>query len=82
MDNNGITQGNIDRITREEIENRFTYHSPKPEDVPKFEQLRNAAREFAILITSLVPDSLERTEALNHLDEVVMFSNAGISRHG
>lgn len=37
MDNNEITQGNIDRVTREEIENRFTYHSPKPEDVPKFE---------------------------------------------
>lgn len=82
MDNNGITRGNIDRITREEIENRFTHHSPKTEDVPKFEQLRNAAREFAILIISLVPDSLERAEALNHLDEVVMFSNAGISRHG
>ena len=82
MDNSEITQGNIDRITREEIGNRFTYHSPKPEDVPKFEQLRNAAREFATLIISLVPDSLERAEALNRLDEVVMFSNAGISRHG
>ena len=81
MGNNEITQGNIDRIMREEIGNRFTYHSPKPEDVPKFERLRNAARKSATRTTSLVPDSWERTEALNHLDEVVMFSNAAISRH-
>lgn len=66
-------------MTVEEIENNFTYHSPK-EDMPqKFQTLRNKAKELALLINELVPAGREQSLAQTKLQEVIMWANAGIS---
>lgn len=64
----------------EDIERRFTYHSPKPEDIPKFAELRNTAKELAYLIVKLTPESREQSLALTKLEECIMHANAAIAR--
>ena len=68
--------------TYPEIENRFTYHPPTgPVQVKKFEDLRAKAKELAILIFELCPDSRERAVALTKLEESNMWANAAIARN-
>lgn len=66
-------------MNKEQIINNFTYHKPTDDMIPKFEELRNKARELSLLIDELVPDGREKSLAQTKLQEVVMWSNAGIS---
>ena len=65
-----------------EIELRFTYHAPKGDQYNKYDELRAAAKRYAILITKLAPSSRERSLAITKLEEVVMWANAAIARRG
>ena len=65
----------------DDLDNRFTYHPPTDEQVVLYEQLRESARYMAHLIVNNCPNSRERSLALTHLDETVMWSNAAIARH-
>jgi len=65
-----------------DLENRFTYHAPKPGMAGKFVQMRDKGHELANLIDDLVPDSREKSLAITKLEEVVMWANAGLARHG
>lgn len=64
---------------KQEIENYFTYHAPRPDQIPKYNQLREDARLFASEIIDLCPDSRERSTAIAKLREVVMWANAAIA---
>lgn len=66
-------------MNKEQIINNFTYHKPTDDMIPKFEKLRNKAREFSLLIDELVPDGREKSLAQTKLQEVVMWANTGIS---
>jgi hypothetical protein len=70
----GLTQNDLDAI--------FTYHPPKGDQADRYVQLRENALELASLILDLVPDSAERTLAIRHVQQAVMFANAGIAIHG
>lgn len=61
------------------IDNSFTYHAPTPEMQSKFPIIRNAAKELAYLINSLVPEGREKALAMTKLQESVMWANAGIT---
>lgn len=63
------------------IENDFTYHAPTPEQVQRYTQLREAAKQFALLIVDLTPYSREQSLALTELERSVMFANAAIARN-
>lgn len=65
-----------------DLENIFTYHSPKPGQPEQYETIRAVAKDFAYLIQSVVPESREQSLALTKLDETVMWANAGVARHG
>jgi hypothetical protein len=67
-------------MTGEEIEVRFTYHPPTPDQIPRFEALRRIAKDFAHVINDLVPESREQSLAITALEEAVMWANAGIAR--
>lgn len=67
-------------LGREELDIRFTYHPPTPEQVPKYEQTRKRAREMAEFIDEQAPDCREKSLALTALDEVVFWGNAAIAR--
>ena len=59
---------------------RFTYHPPSPEQIPKYNEIRNGAHAYAKLLYELCPKGPEFARALNKLDEVVMLANAAIAR--
>jgi hypothetical protein len=61
--------------------NRFTYHSPTSLQIDKYQALREQALEFAELINNVAPESPEKTIAINHIDQAVMYANAAIARH-
>jgi hypothetical protein len=65
----------------EQIENNFKYHSPKVGQPEKYEALRERAKEFAILIDALCPNSREKSVALTNLETAVMWANASIARN-
>ncbi len=65
----------------EDLENRFTYHTPKGGQPARYTKLRDAAKDLAYLITAETPVSREQSLALTHLEEVVFWANAAIARH-
>lgn len=62
-----------------DIENLFTYHPPKPDQIPRFEQIREAGKDFATLLNDCAPGSPERSTALAKIREAVMWANAAIA---
>lgn len=64
---------------KERLENSFTYHPPKPDQIPRYEALRNKARELAIEFMEIVPPSREKSLAITKLEEAVMWANKGIA---
>jgi hypothetical protein len=65
-----------------DLENRFTYHPPGPVQVEIYQEIRAQALDFAHLIDGYAPDSREKSLALAHLEESVMWANAAIARNG
>ncbi len=72
------------KITDEEearLDKDFTYHPPKPDQVPRYNEIRDFARTFAATLLEKCPPSRERSLALTHLEEAVMWANASIARN-
>lgn len=63
-----------------EIEKRFTYHAPQPNQLPRYEALRTEARILALMILRYTPPSREQALALTKLEEAVMHANSSIAR--
>jgi hypothetical protein len=68
-------------ISQDDLNNRFTYHPPKEEQIGQFESIRRTGGGFAQLINELVPDSREKSLAITAIEEAVMWANAGIARN-
>lgn len=64
-----------------QIENNFTYHAPKGNQAERYVMLRGKAKEFAVMINDLCPDSREKAVALTNLEQAVMWANASIARN-
>lgn len=66
-------------IAQSDIDNWFTYHSPKGDQPERYVMIRDKARELADLINRTVPDSADKTAAIRKLRECVMTANAAIA---
>jgi hypothetical protein len=64
-----------------DLTQRFTYHAPNPDQIERYQALRTLARELAESIDELCPDSDEKNNALDAVDEAIMWGNASIARH-
>ena len=64
-----------------DIATRFTYHSPREDQLPRYARLRNEARALAEQIVKRTPPSREQSLALTHLEDAVMWANAAIARN-
>ena len=64
---------------KELIERAFVYHAPKPDQLPRYTEIRSKAREFAELLTVDCPQSAELTLAIRHIQEAVAFANMAIA---
>lgn len=63
-----------------ELDNRFTYHSPRPDQLPRYQYIRETAKNLARLIAKFTPPSREQALALTKLEEAVMHANSAIAR--
>lgn len=61
------------------IQDSFTYVSPKPDQVPRYEEIRAKAKELADLIAKYTPPGRERSASLTQLQLSVMLANAAIA---
>jgi len=64
-----------------DIENRFTYHAPKPGQPEIYTAIRDKAKELAVMLDINCPDSREKSVALTKLEEAVMWANASVARY-
>lgn len=65
----------------EDLRNRFTYHPPKDDQVIRYEMIRDWGFQFAISIDEQCPNSHEKSLAITHIEEAVMWANAAIARN-
>jgi len=65
---------------QQDIENRFTYHAPKPGQPEQYQKLREHAKSLAYLILDNCPRSREASLALTKLEESIFWANASIAR--
>ena len=63
------------------LDNDFVYHAPKPDQIPRYEQIRNAGKELAHLLLTLCPPSRELSLALTHIETANFYANASIARN-
>jgi len=68
-------------MKHEEIENNYTYHSPKADQPERYERIRFKAKMLAAYINEKCPDSREKSLAMTNLEQAVMWANAAIARN-
>jgi hypothetical protein len=64
-----------------DLASRFTYHPPKDGQAERYQWIRKEASQLATLINEQAPDSREKSLAITHLDQAVMWANAAIARN-
>lgn len=70
-------------MQHEDIEHRFNYHPPSTGTVvDKHEETRDRCKLLAHRLDELCgPDSREKSLAITHLEECMMWANAAIARN-
>jgi hypothetical protein len=66
---------------KKRVERDFAYHTPKGDQLQRYQQIRDKAKELALLIVELTPASREQEAALTQLEYASMMANAAIARH-
>lgn len=69
-------------LKKEDIEDIFSYHAPSADQIPKYNAIREAAKEFAMVIMDNTPSSADQTVAIRKLRECVMVANASVALNG
>lgn len=67
------------RMSKEEIDNIFTYHAPVGNQPMRYEMLRAGAKILAERINEMCPDSREKSLAITNLQQTIMWANASIA---
>lgn len=68
------------KITKKDLETRFTCHPPKGDQTETYEKLRKTAKQLANKINTSCPDSREKSLAITKLEEAIFWANASIAR--
>lgn len=66
-------------INADNVDEVFKYHTPTPDQIPRFQAVNEAAKAFAKVILENVPRTPTRTRALNTIMDTRMLANAGIA---
>lgn len=66
-------------MTDSQLENIFTYHAPFGDQPTRYNELRNAAKNFAVVIQGFCPESREKKQAIGLIQSAVMWANASIA---
>jgi hypothetical protein len=63
------------------VDNDFTYHPPQPDQVERYNRIRDHARGMAHMLVDTCPPSRELSIALTDLESCVFNANAAIARN-
>lgn len=72
----------MSEISREQIDNWFTYHAPNEAQLQAYEVIREKGRELAHMICKYTPTCADQTAAIRKVREAVMMANAAIACEG
>lgn len=65
-----------------DLDHRFAYHPPSsPEVANAHGAVRSNARHLATIINDVCPEGREKSLAITHLEEAMMWANAAIARN-
>jgi len=65
-----------------DLEHIFTYHAPTPEKLEQYQKIRDAAKDFALVILENAPPGADVSTCMRRIREVVMTANAAIALDG
>lgn len=65
--------------SEKDLRNWFTYHAPTPEQLPKYQAIRDAGFTFARIIMENTPPGPDQSVALRKIREAVMTANQSIA---
>ena len=74
--------GTVRGVSPENLENWFTYHAPRADQLPKYEAIRKAGKELATVILKNTPPGPDQTAAIRLIRESVMTANQCIACEG
>ena len=76
-----MSRNNVTDAEYAELQNRYSYHSPKGDQPDRYNRVRETCLALAQVIVENCPNSRERSTALTQLDMVMMNANAAIARN-
>jgi hypothetical protein len=62
-----------------DLDNWFTYHSPTADQLPKYQVIRESAKDLATVILKNTPPGPDQTAAIRKIREAVMTANQSIA---
>lgn len=65
----------------DDLARRFNHHPPGPGTIPHHEDMRTWLRSAAEIVSSVPGESREKSLALTHLEESLMWANAHVARN-
>lgn len=66
----------------ERLNEIFSYHAPTPSQIPKYNSINQAAKNFAEIILQNCAPSADRSDAIRKIREARMVANASIALDG
>lgn len=64
-----------------DIRRRFTYQPPRPDQIERYQEIRDAAKRLVGVIAEDCPPCREKSLAITNLEQTVMWANAAIARN-
>ena len=77
-----LREGDDMPVTKENVDQVFTYHAPDAAQIESLQKVRTKARELAVTMLDEVPLSADQQAAIRLLREAVMTANAAIALRG
>lgn len=69
-------------ITKAQLENWFTYHSPTAEQLPKYQKIRDAGLAFATVVVANTIPGRDQDAAVDQIRATCMRANQSIACNG
>jgi len=69
-------------VTLANVHDVFSYHAPDGDQPARYQKLRMAAEQFAIVILQEVTNSGDQQAAIRHVREALMTANSGVATKG
>jgi hypothetical protein len=70
------------QVTPANLDDVFSYHAPRPDQIPHYEAIRAGARAFAKIILEHTAPSADQSDAIRSVRNAVMTANASIALDG